>query len=251
MGAFVGCVASALTAPKPVRADLFGGDIGVLLAQLQQQLQMVSNLFTMVDRAVATAKSVQQTVDRLDTLGKMVTGQAGFGGFLDGLQSITQAGQAGLAAVQHLNIRGGQWKDHIASEGFTITDALQLSIEAAEMDRRLLGSTAQMLQAHAQVANAFGGVQSMSDVANAATSATSVVSTTALMTRQMAQLGGIMATLAQSTGMSGQLYVSETSRQAAEREAARRRHQQLYGNVGRPESAEPVDVQLTMEDAYE
>ncbi len=242
-GLAVGCLVAAYS--RPAKADLFGGDITVLLAQLEQQLTLVSNAISTVQRVTETAQRAYTMVTQGKQMLAMATGQGGLSGFLSGLKGIVDTGRMATGNLQRVNIRGGQWKDHIATDGLTFREGMALTGEAMDMDRRFLGNVADMSKSWAQVMNSFDGLQSAADAVHEASSVTGVVGQVQILGREMYQLTGITAQMTMGMGMMGNMQANELARQAAIREANRALVLKFYGDYGHAEEAAPTDVTIS------
>jgi hypothetical protein len=246
-GIAVGCLAVAYA--RPAKADLFGGDITVLLAQLEQQLTLVSNAISTVQRVTETAQRAAKMVDQGGQMLRMATGQGGLQGFLTGLKGIVDTGRGAVGNLQTMNIRGGMWKDKITANhgSLSFQDGMSLTNEAMQMDARFLRDVSNMSKSFAQVMSPFDALESAADAVREASSVTGVVGQVQLLGREMFQLTGIAAQMTMGMGMMGNMQVNELGREAAEREGSRAAAKQMYGLYGRPQEAEAVDVRLTDE----
>jgi hypothetical protein len=245
LGLAAGCMAAAFT--RPAKADLFGGDITVLLAQLEQQLTLVSNAIATVQRVTETAQRASKMVTQGGQMLAMATGRGGLQGALTGLRMIVDTGRGAVGNLQHMNIRGGQWKDHITANGgkLSFADGMALTSEALLMDQRFLRDVSNIQRTYQQVASVFDALESSSEAVMDAQGVTGVVGQVQLLGRQTHQLAGISAQIAVGTGVMGNMQANEYARMAAEREGRRAAQRQMYGDFGRPQNAEPVDVRLT------
>lgn len=241
-----GCLVAAFA--KPAKADLFGGDITVLLAQLEQQLALVSNAIATVQRVTETAQRAARMVDQGKQMLQMASGRGGLQGVLIGLRGIVDTGRGAVNNLQTINIRGGMWKDRITANGghVSFADGMMMTREAMEMDARFLRDVSNMTRSFGQVMSSFDFLQSAADAVNEASSVTGVVGQVQLLGREMLQLTGIAAHMAGAMGMMGNMQANELARQAALREGERARNRQMFEHYGRPETAEPVDVTLTI-----
>lgn len=229
-----GCLVAAFA--KPVKADLFGGDITVLLAQLEQQLALVSNAIATVQRVTETAQRAAKMVEQGKQLGAMVTGQQGLNGFLSGLKGIVDGGRGLTRDLQTINIRGGQWKDRISNNvrsgngALSMREAVALSREAGELDRAFLRDMSTVSKGFARTMNSFEALESAADAVREAQAVTGVVGQVQLLGREMLQLTGIAAELHASMSLTGALQAEELAREAAEREDARARSKVIFGD---------------------
>ena len=244
LGLAAGCLTAAFT--RPARADLFGGDITVLLAQLEQQLTLVSNAIATVQRVTETAQRAAKMVEHAKQLGAMVTGRGGLDGFLRGLKGIVDTGRGAVNNLQTLNVRGGYWKDRISATAanhgnWTLRDTVRMSQEASDLDRRFLRDVNQMAKSFATVGNSFDALQSAADAVNEAASVTGVVGQVQLLGRETLQLVGISAQLHDSIATMGSMQADELARQAADRETGRAKVEILLNEL---EIVEPHPAEI-------
>ena len=235
----------AAVLPRVVRADLFGGDIGVLLAQLEQQLQMVSH-------AISTVQNLVETVTRLGNVvnnTKLVLKQAGSGnirgilGAAQGLVSVARGVNYRLQVTQH----AGQWWDSkirpLFMDGRPIGAAdargAQQSIRDMDVARvsekprinewydRLKQHYALLEQQHQSVQDGAGeeGVVAQVQRAHAATALAHDTAVASLEIQTEAAAAQDM----------------ELRRQALERERSRKQADEMLDGVGRVAPSAPVD----------
>ena len=244
-GLAAGCLVAAYA--RPAKADLFGGDITVLLAQLEQQLTLVSNAIATVQRVSETAQRAAKMVDQGKQMLAFATGRGGLDGFLSGLKGIVDTGRGAVGNLQTMNIRGGEWMTKISANGGSLSfkDGMQMTNEAMQMDARFLRDVSKMSASFAQVMSPFDALESAADAVREASSVTGVVGQVQLLGREMFQLSGIAAQMTMGMGMMGNMQANELARAAAVREGSRAAAQQMYGNYGRPQEADDVDVKLT------
>lgn len=246
LGLLTAAACASTMKPSPVKADLFGGDITVLLAQLEQQLALVSNAIATVQRVTETAQRAARMVDQGKQMLAMATGRGGLQGVLTGLKGIVDAGRGMTANLQYINIRGGAWKDSISANGLSFQEGVKLTTEAMAVDARFLGNMAKMSASFAQVIDSSSnGLTAAAEAVNDAAGVSGVVGQVQLLGREMVQLAGIAHATTQAMVMMGSMQSNELARQAAMRESERSAQRRMYGGFGRPQEAEPVDVQLT------
>jgi uncharacterized phage infection (PIP) family protein YhgE len=127
--------------PRAARADLVG-DVGVLLAQLEQQLQMVSHAISTVQNLVQTVKHLSSVVDQ----GKRLLEQAGRGnieGVLNAAQGFTRIGMnvTGRLRMTHTDVNWWRTKltpllsDSNAQLSTADRMALESDLRAADRER--------------------------------------------------------------------------------------------------------------------
>lgn len=243
-----GCLVAAYA--RPARADLFGGDIGVLLAQLQQQLTLVSNAIQQVRGIYATFEGVKRTYDETKKFASNVTGSGGLDGFLRGAQGLVDTGRGVLGNLQYVNVHGGAWKDTIIRQGgsMTLDQVVRLSQDVNDFDRRMIRDATRVADSFASITSSFDALRAAGSAARDAESVLGMVGQAKLLNRQMVQLAGISAQMASMFSTSGQLQAGELQRQAASREVESAYRKQLFGRYGRPEEAQPVDSVLLLEE---
>lgn len=244
------CAGSCVAAYAPaVRADLFGGDIGVLIAQLEQQFQTVSQLIQTVRGVYATVEKVQKVVQQGDVMLMATQGQGGLKGVLNAAQAFTSTAGGVLHNLQRINVRGGQWKDTIAAQGGTLNlaQATKLTAEVMDMNTAFLRDVGNVYDTYKAVEGVFESVESSADAVNEAAGTRGAIGQMQLLGREFYQLSNIAARQTAINTQHAILYTDELRRQAMERELATWHRRRLYSNYGRPQEAvEPTDVDLVV-----
>lgn len=234
----------------PARADLFGGDIGVLLAQLQQQLQLVSNAINTVRGIYSSVERLQNMVQQAKQLGSAVTGSGGLLGFLDAAQGLVGTAQGVIGNLQYIDVQGGAWRDLIVKQGgrLSFSQGLALTEAVVDFDRRMFSDAKRVARVYSDISRLTGnGLSASASAARDAEAAMGIVGQAKLLNRQMLQLAGISSQIVQGVGLTGQMQLDEMQRQAAQRQIRRSMLLKAYGRFGRGEKADPVDVRLVTE----
>lgn len=252
----------------PVHAT-FGEDVAVLLAQLEQQLQLVSNAISTVQNLVQTVQHLSNVVQNGKTLIKKATSRGGLGMIAadltngeGGLNGVLNAAQnvTGLAqdTVQDLNIVGDAlWDDWYKWQsqadlcaGKSEKDcALAQSYRYRDSSAMLARSDGIRLKSLRSMARAFKGMKKMygignesNRVAQEAQSEEGVVGTTQLIARQNAMQTAVTIKGNEINGIHAQIAADNYAREAAEREMSRERWDAAYKNFGRQDEATDVDL---------
>jgi conjugal transfer/entry exclusion protein len=174
---------AGLLTPRVVKAT-FGEDVAVLLAQLEQQLQLVSNAISTVQNLVQTVQHLanvvqngKQLLEKATSKGglKMIAadltgGQTGINGILTAAQSVTGLAQD---TVQDLNVIGdaiyddwGKWQSNSdLCAGKADKDCpLLVSARLKESSAALARADSLRLRSIASIARSFKGLRKMYDV---------------------------------------------------------------------------------------
>lgn len=221
--------------PKPVRADLFGGDVGVMLAQLEQQLQLVTNAVQTVQNLMETVRQLGAIADQGKTLLQQATGKGGLDGILNGVKGLAMAGKGASKNLQVLNTRGGYWKDTIAArarlgESLSLADSVKMSAEAFELNGRFLRDIGNVTASFGEIAQSSEALQAASDAVNDAAAVQGVVGQTQLVGRQVFQLARIATQHAGASTTHASLYADDLTRQAWERQHAELEQRRIFGD---------------------
>lgn len=135
------------------RADIIG-DVGVLLAQLEQQLQLVSN-------AIRTVQGVVQTVNHLSNIVNMTkvtlqkARQGGLEGLLESAQNYVQYLRGINGNLMRLDSTAAQWRNKIIGLSNNLNpspnDQIQAAIAVRELDKQRLQNAQAMNDATNQL----------------------------------------------------------------------------------------------------
>lgn len=249
--AVVAPIAAWLT-PSPVKADLIG-DVGVLIAQLEQQLQLVSN-------AIATVQNLVQTVQHLSNVvqnGKQLLKRVSAGD-IEGVLSAAQ-GFVGLArgvtgSLGRLD-RDARWWDTnvrrlIVTEQLTPSDTQRFKSALAEMDQRRLQNANQTSESFAHVKNAYDAVENSSAAVKRGLSTEGVVGQMQLANVESANLAIIGATQVEMTAMLARRNEEELTRLAAIREHNRQLTEGALKGLGDTNTATPASLPFDTQNGW-
>lgn len=237
----------AAQSPLPVRAT-FGEDVAVLLAQLEQQLQLVSNAISTVQNLVQTVQHLttvvsqgKQLLEKATSKGglKMIAsdlagGQGGLTGVLNAAQSITGLAQE---TVADLNVVGDAiWDDYSKWQydanlcaGKAERDcALAVSQRYKESSAALARADGLRLKSMRSIARAFKGLRKMYDVGKESNQIAvdgqaekGVVGNLQLVERQLAMQTAVTIKGNEMAGISAQIQADQMALEAARREGNR------------------------------
>jgi len=223
VGALVVLPLAAALEPAKVRADLFG-DVGVLLAQLEQQLQLVSNAIATVQNLVATVNHLSNVVQNGKMLLKRIS-QGDIQGVLDSAQGFVSLARGVTGSLRRLDMDAKWWDTNIRK--LIVTEQLQpqnvsdMRVALADMDKRRLASTTQVNQSFGNLKTAYDAVENSSAAAKASLRTEGVVGQMQLATAQNAALATIGATQADMLALLARRNEEELLRLSAIREANR------------------------------
>lgn len=253
MGLSIAGAVSA-TFPKPAKADLFGTDITVLLAQLEQQLQLVTNAISTVQNLV---RSVQHLGNILEQSKAVLThaSKGDFLGVLESVKQISMGAQNMTANLQRFNYRGGQWKNLIIAkqrngESLDAIDISRLSLEASQWNLQMVKDTGRMIGAVTDLTGSYNTMNQIVDMVNTSSATQGVVG-------QLERLQGIVGASAsiglhQDQVASTQLALNAQKMQldAARREATRQRQEDLWRDVDKVETGRPVATEWDVDQRW-
>jgi hypothetical protein len=241
-----GLAAGALLAafPRTARADLFGGDVGILLAQLEQMLTMVVKAAETVQGIMATVDRVQRVYENGQVMLRKVTGQEGLRGFVSGVRDLANSGRMATRNLQTLNVRGGQWMARIKENHGDLSsrDVWQMTIEATDLNRRFLRDAVNIHASFGQVAQSFAALDQLQEITAAAETVDGLVGQSMLIGRSIAQLGVIATQHSSAATTHAQLYTSELERKAMEREMQRKLSEDAWKDFDKVKEQGPTDV---------
>jgi hypothetical protein len=219
--------------PRPARADLFGGDVGVMLAQLEQQLQLVTNAIQTVQQLMESVRRLGAIADQGKTLLQQATGKGGLDGILNGVKGLAMAGRGATRNLQVLNTRGGYWKDTIAArarvgESLSLGDSVKMSAEAFELNGRFLRDIGNVTSSFGEIAQSSDALQAASDAVSDAAAVQGMVGQTQLVGRQVFQLARIATQHAGASTTHASLYADELTREAWERQRGELEQRRIF-----------------------
>lgn len=233
----------------PARADLVG-DVGVLLLQLEQQLQLVSN-------AIATVQNLVQTVTHLSNVvqnGKQLLKRVAAGdlaGVLDAAQGFVSLARGVTGSLRRLDMDAKWWDTNIrkliVTEQLKAQDKEQFKVALAEMDQRRLQNTAQVNESFGHLKHAYDAVENSSDAVKKSMSTEGVVGQMQLANVQSSNLAIIGATQAEMTAMLARRNEEEMLRLSAEREKNRILVEGAFKGLGEPTVKQPAELPLAID----
>lgn len=237
--------------PSPAQADLFG-DVGVLIAQLEQQLQLVSN-------AIATVQNLVQTVQHLSNVvqnGKMLLKRVAAGdleGVLSAAQGFVSLARGVTGSLRRLDMDAKWWDTNIrrliVTEQITPTDRQEFKVALADMDRRRLQNANQVNESFGHLKHAYDAVENSSDAVKRSMSTEGVVGQMQLANVQSSNLAIIGATQAEMTAMLARRNEEEMLRLSAEREKNRILVEGAFRDLGQPENKAPATLPLPIDNS--
>lgn len=187
----VASCALALALPRPVKADLFG-DIGVLLAQLEQQLQLVSHAISTVTNLIRTVEHLGNVVKNSSKLLERA-GNGGLLGILDAAQGFVSVGRGVTSNLRMINADAGWWKSKLEPIFNSTSDATpqtvatmkSASLALRDIDKRRLQQTADMNEAYGRLQGSYDSLKASGDAVNDALRTEGVVGQMQLAGRQI------------------------------------------------------------------
>lgn len=235
--------------PSSAHADLFG-DVAVLIAQLEQQLQLVSN-------AIATVQSLVQTVNHLSNVvqnGEQLLKRVSAGdlqGVLDSAQGFIYLARGVTGSLRRLDNDAKWWDANvrklIVTEQFHPQDAQEFKVALADMDRRRLQNASQVNESFGHLKHAYDAVENSSDAVKRSMSTEGVVGQMQLANVQSSNLAIIGATQAEMTAMLARRNEEEMLRLSAEREKNRVLVEGAFKGLGEPENKAPATLPLPID----
>jgi hypothetical protein len=233
---------------QPAKADLFG-DIGVLLAQLEQQLQLVSNAIATVSNLVKTVENLGHIVQYSKTLIQQA-GHGGLTGLLNAAQGFVGIAQGVTSNLQRIDSDAKWWSANIqrlagpdvSDPQYTIADSLKTRQAIAANDQRILNNAAKMNEAYGRIKNSYDALQGSGDAVKEAMRTDGVVGQVQLLGRQNAHLATISLHEDEMLTLMAQANNAELERMAAERERNRKLVEEAFPHTDRPSTTAPVDL---------
>lgn len=242
---------AAALVPRPVRADLFGGDIGVLLAQLEQAYQIVSN-------GIRTVQNLMETVNRL---GKVVQNSktllehaqnGGLEGILDAAQGFVGIAQGVTSRLRVTNNDTNWWIHKISplvtdkEHRLSAADQAALESQLAESDRERIRGAKRINAWYDRLKEQYAALEASSKAVKEGNNANGVVAQMQLANRQQVQAQStLLAGVEMQTVMAAN-QEEEYMRQATIRETTRKRKDKAKKGLKDTSEPQPVnfDIQL-------
>lgn len=232
-------------APATARADLFG-DIGVLLAQLEQQLQLVSNAIATVQNLVATVERLGKVVKYSETLLK----QAGNGG-VDGVLSAAQ-GFLGIArgvtgSLTRINNDAKWWTNKVnalykSDQPMSNADFVVARKTMVERDRLLIDSAESTYKAYSRLEDSYKAMEAQGDAVQEAMRTEGVVGQMQLVGRQTAQLARIALHQDEVATIHSKTVTDDMMRQAEERRLNMERQKKAFDGFNKTNTSNRADL---------
>jgi hypothetical protein len=219
--------------------------VGVLLAQLEQQLQLVSHAISTVQNLVRTVEHLGNVVKATQTaLHQATTG--GLDGFLNGVQGLTQVGLGVTNSLRRIDNDAIWWSNLIATKAkdntFTYEDAYHAQAALRQRDQQLLQNQQQLNESYGRLSMSYEAAKASNDAVSAAANEPGVVGQMQLIGRQNAQATGILLHQDEMATATAKAQNDEYARQAAEREATRKMLEHDAANFGQTTTSTPVTM---------
>jgi hypothetical protein len=236
--------------PATASADLVG-DVGVLLAQLEQQLQMVSHAISTVQNLVQTVTHLKNVVDQ----GKIMLKRAGHGGLaglLDSAQGFIGIARGVTGSLRRIDTDTRWWQSNVAKLGgdsaLTSEDRLAVAVAIREMDTERIKNAQRMNDATNQLnkdsSEAFASVGEAVRESEAGQGVVSQMQALNRINAQNVRVGlnqqAMTASLVQSNN-------DELARMAAERELTRKMLEESASGFGTITPSEPAALPYEIE----
>lgn len=231
--------------PDVARADIFG-DVGVLLAQLEQQIQMVSH-------AIATVQNLVQTVTHLSNVVKATktaiqkAGSGGLENLLDGLQELTSVARGATGQLRRIDNDAIWWtaqieRFQVADKQMTTAQSLQTQQAIREMDQRRIQNLNNVNTSYGHLKNSYDALDASNSAVKEAMTTDGITGQMQLLGRQNAQIALIATGEHETMTTMSQATTDELARQSAEREVTRQMLQKDATNFGITTSSSPVTL---------
>lgn len=237
-----------------VRADIIG-DVGVLLAQLEQQLQLVSN-------AIRTVQGVVQTVNHLSNIVNMTkvtlqkARQGGMEGLLESAQNYVQYLRGINGNLMRLDSTAAQWRNKIIGLANTINpssnDQIQAAIAVRELDKQRLQNAQAMNDATNQlVKDSNDAFTQTGDILNESQTTDGVVGQIQELQKINAQQMRVALNQQEMTAQLVKNNNDELVRMAAKREAERQEVERLMTGYGELKTSTPSELQFNLQQPWQ
>jgi DNA repair exonuclease SbcCD ATPase subunit len=244
-----------LLSPRNVaRADIIG-DVGVLLAQLEQQLQLVSN-------AIRTVQGVVQTVNHLSNIVTMTkvtlqkARQGGLEGLLESAQNYVQYLRGINGNLMRLDATAAQWRNKIIGLANTVNpsanDQIQAAIAVRELDKQRLQNAQAMNDATNQlVKDSNDAFTQTGDILNESQTTDGVVGQIQELQKINAQQMRVALNQQEMTAQLVKNNNDELVRMAAKREAERQAVERLMTGYGEIKTSVPSELQFNLQQPWQ
>lgn len=241
-GAIACAVVPSLLTPRRVHADIVG-DAGILLAQLEQQIQTVSHAIQTVVNLVQLVEHAKNVVDNT----KAALHQAehgGLDGFLNGLQGLTQIASGVTYSLQRVDRDAIWWQSFLidtkpAGE-WTYQDTASFNKKLRQRDQQMINDQTRMQEATKRMNTSYAALQAGNDAAQVSLNEKGVVGQMQLINRQQAQYSAIQFGQYMTLEDLARRNAEAETRMAAEREATRQMLEHDARGIGNLRASTPV-----------
>ena len=241
---FVATVAAALVAPARAKADLFGGDIPVLLAQLEQQFQMVSHAISTVQNLVRTVEELQTVVSNSKTLLEHA-GDNGIKGILNAAQGSVSMLRGVVGDLKRVNSDITWWQRQLdTSKTLTPQNASALSRQRHEWNMKTLESASTALEAFKTVDDSYEDLEQSQDIVKAQRNTSGVVGQLQLMGRQNYYTQKSLLQLATTQALGMQVLTNAEASRAFDKEVRHKNTENLLKDYSKPGTPDEVMTEL-------
>lgn len=217
-------VASLPLLPKRARADIVG-DAGILLAQLEQQIQTVSHAIQTVVNLVQLVEHAKNVVDNT----KAALHQAehgGLDGFLNGLQGLTQVASGVMYSLQRIDNDAKWWQFKILDTPpgtWTPANSASFTAQLRKRDQAMINDQTSVTEASKRMNTSYEALKAGNDAAQTSLAEKGVVGQMQLINRQSAQYSAIQFAQYMTTEDLARRNREAEAAMAATREADRQR----------------------------
>lgn len=228
-------LAATLLPASRARADLFGTDITVLLAQLEQQLALVSNAISTVQNLVRSVESLQRIYTQATTLLEHAS-KGDFRGILDTAGAMVNVAHGMTINLQRFNRRGGQWKDYLIEkhrngESMDVFDITKISAEATKWNLEMVKDTGRMVGHVADLAGSYQAYDQIVQMVQTASLTQGVVGQLERLQGISAASAGIWMHQDQVASTMASIQAQRWQLEAAQKEAAKQRCREMWNGV--------------------
>lgn len=241
-GAIACAVVPSLLTPRRARADIVG-DAGILLAQLEQQIQTVSH-------AIATVQNLVQTVEHLGNVVKATEAalhqsqHGGLDGFLSGLQGLTSVAYGVTSSLQRIDRDVIWWQtllvDTKPAGTWSSTDTARFNSQLRKRDQEMINDQTAIQEATKRMNTSYAALQSGNEAGQASLGEKGVVGQMQLANRQSAQYAAIQFGQYMTMEDLARRNREAEIRMAAEREATRQMLERDAHGIGNLKPSVPV-----------
>lgn len=242
-------LAAALT-PNVAHADIVG-DVGVLIAQLEQQLQLVSN-------AIATVQNLVQTVQHLSNVvqnSKRLLEKAGHGGLtgiLEAAQGFISIARGVTGSLSRIDRDARWWQSNIdrLTSASPTDDKYAAALAVRDLDRKRLEDARTMNAQFARIEDSYKAYNASADAVTAGQSTNGVVGQVQLLQRINTQHQRIALHEDEMLTRMASDNATELARMAAERERNRIQVEGALKGLGDTNTAAPANLPFDTQNGW-